>query len=229
MGLILKHNKHCAVAFRLELQNLLWRRTWWCRVGMEWGLWSMRPRSSRSHVLLGRGTGPGTPFAESLQNAWKWVSVPVVSSPVSASPCTLRERELIPRLCCWRGVCISPSQRDAVAWISSLWQAGLFDELGSFGQMCWLKLCRSEVERTAEKLQGWWFSTLADLRAYVSFIYGHCFYGELSKKASAKWKETEFQFSEYCLRLSRCESKWFKNFHSILTFLTKMCEHFSST
>ena len=68
-----------------------------------------------------------------------------------------------------------------------------------------------------------------DLRVQVSFIYRYCFYGELAKKISAKWKETEFQHSEYCLQSSLCESKWFKIFHSILTFLTNMYEQFPSS
>ena len=68
-----------------------------------------------------------------------------------------------------------------------------------------------------------------DLRVQVSFIYRYCFYGELAKKISAKWKETEFQHSEYCLQSSLCESKWFKIFHSILTFLTNMYEQFLSS
>ena len=32
-----------------------------------------------------------------------------------------------------------------------LWQAGLLDKLDSFGQMCWLKLCRNEVEWPSRK------------------------------------------------------------------------------
>lgn len=80
-----------------------------------------------------------------------------------------------------------------------------------------------------EKLQSWWFITLSNLQACISFIYRYCFYGELSKKISTKWKEAEFQFLEYCLQLLLCGSKWFKICHSTLIFLTITHMYFPST
>ena len=35
-----------------------------------------------------------------------------------------------------------------------LWQPELFDELCSFGQMCWLKLHRMKLNEYEEKLEG---------------------------------------------------------------------------
>lgn len=72
------------------------------------------------------------------------------STHASSVPTKWWERELIPGAALVKGGLHVPFQGEPVG----LWQAGLLDELDSFGPMCCLKLCRNEVEWTSREASG---------------------------------------------------------------------------